>query len=39
MLHRVEKKLDMDNQSIQRLPESLALLQFYGRSDQKKNSK
>ncbi|MFV8829787.1 YvrJ family protein [Alkalihalobacterium sp. APHAB7] len=38
LLHRVEKKLDAVNQSIQRLPESLAPLQFYRSADQKKSS-
>ncbi|WP_209121641.1 YvrJ family protein [Alkalihalobacillus sp. BA299] len=38
LLNRVEKKLDMVNQSIQRLPESLAMLQYYRNTDQKKSS-
>ncbi|WP_328703198.1 YvrJ family protein [Alkalihalobacterium elongatum] len=38
LLHRVEKKLDTVNETIQRLPESLATLHFYRSSEQKKNS-
>ncbi|WP_078427669.1 YvrJ family protein [Alkalihalobacterium alkalinitrilicum] len=37
LLHRVEKKLDMVNQSIQRLPESLAPLYFNRNTEQKKS--
>ncbi|WP_078429856.1 YvrJ family protein [Alkalihalobacterium alkalinitrilicum] len=38
LLHRVEKKLDIVNQSIERLPESLATLQYYGGTEQKRSS-
>ncbi|MDE5413989.1 YvrJ family protein [Alkalihalobacterium chitinilyticum] len=38
LLHRVEKKLDLVNQSIERLPESLASLHYYRSSEQKKSS-
>ncbi|OLO39007.1 YvrJ family protein [Alkalihalophilus pseudofirmus] len=37
LLHRVEKKLDLVNQSIQRLPESLAPLYYISKAVQKKS--